>query len=67
MRFTFRSRSDNFHSVSREMSKSYFLPIDASATSGKELLSMKAAQPRATIVVILLQTPLGIFCFCNHH
>ena len=38
MRFTSRSKSDNFHFASREMSKSYFLRIDASATPGKELL-----------------------------
>lgn len=38
MRFTSRSRSENFHSASREMSKSHFLRIDTSATSGKALL-----------------------------
>lgn len=38
MRFTFRSRSDNFHSARREMSKSYFPGIDTSTTSSKALL-----------------------------
>ena len=38
MRFTSRSRSDNFHSARREMSKSYFPGIDTSTTSSKALL-----------------------------
>ena len=38
MRCTSRSRSDNFHSARREMSKSYFPGIDPSKTSSKALL-----------------------------
>jgi glycerol kinase len=38
MRFTSPSRSENFHSAEREMSKSYFPGIDTSTTSSQALL-----------------------------
>lgn len=38
MRCTSRSTIDNFHAAGLEMSKSYFLGIDTSATSSKVLL-----------------------------
>jgi hypothetical protein len=39
MRFTSRSKSDNFHSAEREMSKPNFPGIDTSTTSSKVLLA----------------------------
>ncbi len=39
MRFTSRSRSDNFHSAEREMSKPNIPGIDSSTTSSEVLLA----------------------------